>query len=148
LRLIYQHYTTGLDGANLVDAVPLSETAGIREYATGRNYLHWLRDANTLAILSAQNFGGAAVPTALLYLKLRHALLLQLHRSSVDWLAGKGYDASMTLAPRTFHNIRPQSDLTKWELMSAPVSAVGSSASAGKVSVADYVMSPAVTIDA
>jgi hypothetical protein len=148
LRLIYQHYTTRLNAANLVDAVPLSETAGIREYAPARNYLHWLRDANTLAILSAQNFDGAAVPTALLYLKLRHALLLQLHRSSVDWLAGKGYDASMTLAPRTFHNIRPQSDLTKWELMSAPVSAVGSSASAGKVSVADYVMSPAVTIDA
>lgn len=147
LRLIYQHYTTGLDGANLVDAVPLSETAGIREYAAGKNYLHWLRDANTLTILSAQNFGGAAVPTSLLYLKLRHALLLQVHKSSVDWLAGKGYDASMTLAPRTFHNIRPQANLTKWELMSAPVTAVGSSASAGKVSVADYIMSPAVTID-
>lgn len=147
LRLIYQHYTTGLDAANLVDAVPLSEKDGIREYAPGRNYLHWLRDASTLATLSTQSFGGAVVPTALLYLKLRHALLLQLHKSAVKWLERKGYDASMTLATRTFYNIRSQGDLTRWELMNAPVAAVISSALSGKGSIADYVMSPAVSLD-
>ncbi|HXI21208.1 MAG TPA: hypothetical protein VNH46_08995, partial [Gemmatimonadales bacterium] len=108
LRLIYQHYTTPIDAANLVDAVPLSETAGIREYdpVAHRNYLHWLRDATTLETLSSQNFGGAPRPSALLYLKLRHALLLELNKSAVRWLVGKGYDASVTMAARTFYNIR------------------------------------------
>ncbi len=147
LRLIYQHYTTGIDAANLVDAVPLSENATIREFTSGKNYIDWLRDAASLNALASQDFGGAPVPTALLYLKLRHALLLQLHKTTVDWLKNRGYDASITMAPRTFHNIRPEGDLSRWELMSAPVTAVGASRVAGKLAIADYVLSPSVVID-
>ena len=148
LRLVYQHYTTGLDPANLIDGVPLSETAPIREYAADRNYLHWLRDASSLDALAKQNFGGAPVPTALLYLKLRHALLLQLHKTTVKFLETKGYDATVTLKARTFHNIRQSPDLSRWELMRAPVSELGISSSAGRIAVGDYVMTPGLSIDA
>ena len=40
-----------------------------------------------LDALEKQDFGnGVKAPNALLYLKLRRALLLQLHKSSVNWL--------------------------------------------------------------
>jgi len=140
-KLIYQHYTTALDAANLVDAVPLSETEGVRELdaATHRNYLHWLRDAASVNALSRQDFGGAPAPTALLYLKLRHALLLQLHKSAVTWIAARGVDTSATHVARTFHNIRPAGDLNRWEVMRAPVQTLDPGAGS-TLSVGDFLL--------
>ncbi len=149
LRLIYQHYTTALDAANLIDGVPLSETDGIREYdpVAHRNYLHWLRDATSIDVLSAQNFGGAPVPTALLYLQLRHALILQLHASAVAWMDRLGYDASVTEMARPFYNIRPAGDLTRWEVLRAPASAIDTGIADRHLAVADYLLEPAVHVD-
>jgi hypothetical protein len=63
-----------LDG-DLVDDLPLSETRPVRPYAPGKNYLAWLRDSS-LETVRLQDFGGVPAPTALLYLWLRHALML------------------------------------------------------------------------
>ncbi len=73
----------------LVDDVPLSETDDIRPYSTdGKNYIEWLVSSNVDKIRT-QDFGGNPPPTAMLYLYLRHALLLaiadeafQLHKAA------------------------------------------------------------------
>ena len=66
--------------APLVDDRPLSETAPVRDYTTDqRNYLRWLADlaATDLdAIRLEEGFAGDRPPAALLYLLLRHAILL------------------------------------------------------------------------
>jgi len=63
----------------LVDDRPLSETEGIRAWTTDeRNYLSWLADVGTsLETLRSQaGFIDGRPPIALLYLLLRHALIL------------------------------------------------------------------------
>ena len=64
----------------LIDDRPLSEADPIRDWTTdGRNYLQWLADAarTSLDAVRLQNgFVDDAPPRALLYLLLRHALML------------------------------------------------------------------------
>ncbi len=120
LRLVFQHSSTELDAANLVDGVRLSEKDTIRNYdeALKRNYIHWLAQAQAIDVLERQDFGaGHAAPNALLYLMLRRALLLQLHAASVRWLAHRDVDLTPTLAATNIYNIRPEPTLTKWEAM-------------------------------
>ena len=118
LRLVYQHFTTTLDPANLVDKVPVSETSPLSV-----NYLDWLAATTTADELNQQDFGaGIAAPTSLLYLMLRKALLQTLHSASVSWFEANGADVSATLGAINFHNIRPGGTLTKWEVMKAPLS--------------------------
>jgi hypothetical protein len=66
--------------APLVDDHPLSETEPIRDYLPGGgNYLHWLADhaGTDLETIRLENgFAGNRPPAALLYLFLRHAVLL------------------------------------------------------------------------
>lgn len=124
LRLVFQHYHTTLDAANLVDNVPLSEDKQIRYYdeAVKKNYIHWLRESNTVAVLEKQDFGdGKKAPTALLYMQLRRSLLLELNKASVNWFKKHDIVLDQVLKPMNFHNIRPAGDLTKWEVMKAKV---------------------------
>lgn len=66
----------------VVDDSPLSETAPIRAYTPDKkNYIQWLVTSSIDAI-RRQDFGGNPEPAALLYLFLRHALLLS------QWDAG------------------------------------------------------------
>ena len=64
----------------IIDDLPLSETSPIRSYTgDGRNYIKWLVDAaNTSldAVVAEQGFTGNVSPHALLYLLLRHAVML------------------------------------------------------------------------
>lgn len=66
--------------STIIDDRPLSETSPIRSYTgNGRNYIRWLIDAaNTSldAVVAEQGFIGDASPQALLYLMLRHAVML------------------------------------------------------------------------
>jgi hypothetical protein len=124
LRLVYQHYHTLLDATNLIDNIPLSEKNGIRDYGTtaGKNYLHWLLEADSLKKLEQQDFGtDVKAPTALLYLQLRRALLLQLNKASVRWFGRNNILLDQVLQPMNFHNIRPAGNVTKWEVMKANI---------------------------
>ncbi len=68
---------TLLRGA-LVDDIPGSETDPLRPYtADGMNYIEWLADTHGDKIRS-QDFGDQPAPNAILYLLLRHSLLLSL----------------------------------------------------------------------
>jgi hypothetical protein len=64
----------------VIDDAPISETDPIRSYtADGRNYIHWLIDAAKTsfdAVNGEQGFSDNATPETLLYLYLRHALML------------------------------------------------------------------------
>ena len=143
LRLIYQHYTTRLDADNLVDNVPLSEKNPIRYYdeTNKKNYLHWLAETTTIAALERQDFGeGKSAPNALLYLQLRRALLLQLHKASVDWFNKHNIALNETLQAANFHNIRPAGDLTKYEVMRAKVGTALPNDSNADIPVSEYLL--------
>jgi hypothetical protein len=66
----------------VVDDAPLSETTPIRAYTPDKkNYIEWLA-SSSLDVIRRQDFGGKAEPTALLYLMLRHSIML------AQWDAG------------------------------------------------------------
>ncbi|MEV4441375.1 hypothetical protein AB0K09_20590 [Streptomyces sp. NPDC049577] len=75
----------------LIDDRPLSETAPVRPCTTtGTNYLKWLADngRKTLEVIrTEQGFTDGAAPTALLYLMLRHAVLLGYDDAALRMLA-------------------------------------------------------------
>jgi len=143
LRLVYQHYHTLLDAANLIDNVPLSENDGIRYYdpEAKKNYLHWLAEANSIPILEAQNFEGKPVPNALLYLNLRRALLLQLNKSSVRWLDKNNVDLKDTLKPANFYNILVQPTPAKWEILKAKIEIAKPEHELKNMMVSEYLLS-------
>jgi hypothetical protein len=64
----------------VIDDRPLSETDPVRAYCDdGRNYLRWLQDAGSSSLEDLRlerGFTDDKVPSTLLYLLLRHALLL------------------------------------------------------------------------
>ena len=136
LRLVYQHFTTTLDPANLVDSVPVSETSPL-----SNNYLTWLAAVTTTTQLEQQNFGaGVNPPTALLYLMLRKGFLQALHGGSVDWFQANAVDFTETLGAINFHNIRPGGTLTKWEVMKAPLGTAVPAHPQATMAVADYLL--------
>ncbi len=85
----------------LVDDQPLSETSPVRAYTPdGRNYLQWLADAagtSLDAVTYEQGFTGDASPQALLYLMLRHALMLGYHGASYQLHRSAGFLSSAQL---------------------------------------------------
>ncbi len=143
LRLVYQHFTTILDPANIVDNVPVSETSPLSRYnaALQQNYLDWLAAATSTAQLEQQDFGaGITPPTALLYLMLRKGFLQGLHSGSVNWFQLNGVDFTETLGAINFHNIRPGGTLTKWEVMKAPLGTAVPGHPQKDMAVADYLL--------
>lgn len=150
LRLVYQHFTTMLDAANLVEGPPLSEKDAVRYFDqdTGKNYLDWLAEASTVEALEQQDFGsGRPAPTALLYLLLRRALLLEMHRASVKWFASHGVDLGDMLSPANFLNIRPSGDLTRYEVMKATVGTADPANPRSGMSVAEYLLQLGGAVD-
>jgi hypothetical protein len=79
----------------IIDDVPLSETSPIRAYTDdGRNYVQWLSDAAKTsldAVYQEQGFSGNKTPEALLYLFLRHALMLGYYDSSYNLHQSAGF---------------------------------------------------------
>jgi hypothetical protein len=75
----------------VVDDVPLSEAKPIRAYTTDKkqNYIQWLASAS-LDTIRKQDFGGNDAPTALLYLMLRHAMMLAQWDAGTRMLENKG----------------------------------------------------------
>ncbi len=144
LKLVYQYAATLLDPTNLVDAIPVSETAPVSNYnpAIKANYLNWLAGASN-ASLESPDFGtGIQAPSALLYLMLRKSLMEALHISSVSWFSNRGLDLSETLGVNNFLNIRPGGTLTKYEVMRAPLSAAVPAHPMAGMAIVDYLLGP------
>jgi hypothetical protein len=81
--------------STIIDDVPLSEAAPIRFYTDDkRNYIQWLIDAAKTsldALYQEQGFIGNKTPEALLYLFLRHALMLGYYDSSYNLHQSAGF---------------------------------------------------------
>ncbi|HKH59797.1 MAG TPA: hypothetical protein VKA49_03145 [Flavitalea sp.] len=150
LRLVFQHFHTTLDAANLVDNVPLSEKEIIRYYdeTLKKNYLHWLLETTTVAALEKQDFGtDKKAPTALLYMQLRRALLLQLNKASVKFFQNNDVVLNQVLEAKNFHNIRPAPDLTKWEVMKAKVGTILPDHPQKNIAVAEHLLTTGSNAD-
>ena len=86
----------------IIDDVALSETQPVRAYTDdGRNYLQWLADAGRASldqVVAEQGFTGDVTPAALLYLLLRHALMLGYYDTSYDLHRSTGVLSATALA--------------------------------------------------
>src|SRR5262245_13407668 len=84
----------------IVDDRPLSETERIRAYTNaGKNYIQWMVEASgSLETLRAETgFTNNTSPQALLYLYLRHALMLGYYESSYNYHRNTGVLAGSEL---------------------------------------------------
>jgi hypothetical protein len=126
-QLIYREYQTRLDAKNLIDVEPWSEETGIKPYhpAAGLNYIDWLRtNAGDAEKLRAQDFAGAPRPTSLLYMMLRHSLLIEASNSLFKLLSSQNIQARELVSSRKFLGITSTIDISPWEVMAAPVSSI------------------------
>lgn len=121
LHVLWQHYITALDVPNLVENKPVSESNPLTV-----NYINSLANAETTQKIITQDFGGTP-PSALLYLMLRNALLLQLHDGAYEWLEGRtSFDPLLVEASTytTLSGVRAsQPNLSRFEIMATPVDA-------------------------
>jgi hypothetical protein len=126
-QLIFQRHQTAIPASALIDGQPFSETEPIKPYNAGgsKNYIDWLlanaRDAQALRL---EDFGGAAKPSALLYMLLRHALLIQSGTSVNRWLKLFAIEAPELVIGRKFLGMTPAVDIAAWEILSAPAIAI------------------------
>ena len=126
-QLIFANHQTRIPVTSLIDGTPFSEDRTIKPYdASGtHNYIDWLtahmRDATGLR---SQDFAGAARPTFLLYLLLRHALLIESATSVHRWLRLFDIEAPELIASRKFLSMTPSVDVAAWEILSAPANQI------------------------
>jgi hypothetical protein len=146
---IYHRTTQDRLVGDIVDSQELSETEEVEEYAAGLNYLDWLANSS-LDIIRKMEFGnGVAAPTSLLFLFLRHAMLMGHYDAGVKVLTkANAVDAKVARTPADFIHVETGKSLensvsgkSKWELLyqKAP-------ASTGRpdLTVADYLKLPDV----
>ncbi|NUK86074.1 hypothetical protein [Streptomyces lunaelactis] len=110
----------------IVDDRPLSEEAAVRAYCDdGRNYLRWLADAGRSSLEELRQetgFTGDREPTALLYILLRHALLLSWWdaavrlRQDAGLLSGAGLLAARR-EPSFVHVADAQGTESRWNAL-------------------------------
>src|SRR4029079_1437262 len=130
-------YNTALGGSNLVENKPPSETNGL-----SFNYINWLATVNDTDSIIRQTLG-VPIPTALLYLMLRNALLLQLHHGAYEWLSGRTDFAAPLLQstrPTTLPGMRETAPaLSKIEMMGVRVGPALPTHPMARASVADFI---------
>jgi hypothetical protein len=137
LHVLWQHYVTSLDAPNLVENKPPSETSLLAV-----NYIDWFAKAEGVNPISSGN-PDAPPQSALLYLMLRNALLLQMHHGAYEWLVERTvFEPALeqALRPTTLPGVRAsQVALSKFELMETRVQAAEPSHPSPATMVADWI---------
>ncbi|HYR91493.1 MAG TPA: hypothetical protein VE422_45995 [Terriglobia bacterium] len=136
LHVLWQHYMTSLDAPNLVENKPPSETRKLTF-----NYIDRLAKSLSTQNIINQDFGFPR-PSALLYLMLRNALLLQLHNGSYEWLAGRtSFDDGLqeSILPTSLVGMRQSPTLSKLELMTTMVGTAEVGHPSPSTTVADWI---------
>ncbi|MCP3994204.1 MAG: hypothetical protein GY722_03940 [bacterium] len=125
LQLIWRHYQTRLNPLQLIDGLPLSEAETIKPFnASGETYLDWLyTHAADGDALEAQDFAGAERPTALLYMLLQFALVMEGSRAIFGWLGDRDVDAHELIRSRKFMNVTGVTP-SVWEVFRAPANRI------------------------
>ncbi|MGH9495387.1 MAG: hypothetical protein ACRD3B_10345, partial [Candidatus Sulfotelmatobacter sp.] len=100
-------FTDAAQLGTIIDDVAPSETTPIRAYTDdGRNYVQWLIDAAKTsldALYQEQGFSANKTPLAVLYLYLRHALMLGYYDSSYSLHRSAGF-----LSPALLQAMKPE----------------------------------------
>ena len=136
LHVLWQHYVTGLDAPNLVENKPPSETNTLTH-----NYVDWLAKTEDTQKIIKQDFG-VPPPSALLYLMLRNAVLLQLHHGAYEWLKARTTFESLlekSLGASTLLGMRSLPSVTKLEVMGSAVGIAEPAHPTPSLSVADWI---------
>jgi hypothetical protein len=139
----------------LIDDQPLSEQKPIRDYTTdGRNYIEWLIDAANTSLEAVRLQTGLPStdrPTALLYIMLKHALMLGYYDTSIrlyeraDLLSADALLAARREAPFIHVKQQTQSSESRFKLLYDTQPAI----TEGQVGVkiADYITSRLTILD-
>lgn len=137
---------TRLEG-DVIDDQPLSERSPIRPYTTdGRNYITWLVEAGRTsleAVRRQEGFIDNKRPSPLLYLMLRHAVMLGYYDTSLRLYEAAGaITADQLRLARTEANFihiadRPHRDESRWHLLYRAEPAVTGGGS--ELLVADFI---------
>jgi hypothetical protein len=137
LHVLWQHYVTVLDTPNLVENRPPSETNRLTV-----NYIDFLAKAESTQKIINQEFPGTP-PSALLYLMLRNALLLQMHNGAYEWLEERtSFDPLLVQASSTttLAGVRPSlPTLSKFEIMATRVEVAEPTHPVPSTTVADWI---------
>jgi len=128
----------------IVDDAPVSESKPIRAYTPDKkNYIEWLATAS-LDVIRRQDFGGNPQPTALLYLMLRHSMMLG------QWDAGTRFleehalvDPAVARLEPSFINVRAAANTgqSKFQDLYRPQPAITGN---NTQSLGEYVLTPGV----
>src|ERR1700752_67906 len=136
LHVLWQHYSTTLNPANLVENKPLSETNKLT-----LNYVEWLAKSEDVQKIISQDFPAAA-PSALLYLMLRNAILLQSRHGAYQWLKERvAFDSILDTALKatTLVGIRASNpNVSKLEVVGTRVGVAEPSHATPGMSVGDW----------
>ena len=128
----------------VVDDSPLSETQPIRAYTTDhKNYIQWLA-TSSLDVIRRQDFGGNPEPVALLYLMLRHSMMLAQWDAGTRFLEESGIvNSAVARAEPAFINVQTAATggQSKFQYLYQPQPTITGNATQ---TLADYVLSPAV----
>ncbi|MFI5113329.1 MAG: hypothetical protein ACHP9S_10910 [Terriglobales bacterium] len=128
----------------VVDDSPLSETQPIRAYTSDKkNYIQWLA-TSSLDVIRRQDFGGNPEPVALLYLMLRHSMMLAQWDAGTRFLEERAIVNSATArAEPAFINVQTAATggKSKFQYLFQPQPTITGSATQV---LADYVLSPGV----
>lgn len=113
-----------------IDDRPLSETESVRAYTpAGKNYIEWLADAARSSLDSLrrqEGFTDGQAPKAILYLLLRHALMLGYWDTSLKlYRASDTLDAprmrEMTREPKFIHVAERAASESRWQPLYQPL---------------------------
>lgn len=128
----------------VVDDSPLSESQPIRAYTPDkRNYIQWLA-TSSLDVIRRQDFGGNPAPVALVYLMLRHSMMLAQWDAGTRFLEERAIVNSATArAEPAFINVQAAAagGQSKFQYLYQPQPTITGSATQ---LLADYVLSPGV----
>ena len=137
-HVLWQHYNTLLNAANLIENKPPSESNTLTV-----NYIDLLANTEETQKIIKQDFGVTPLPSALLYLMLRNALLLQMHQGSYEWLQQRTtFDPVLirSLETTSLLGMREATpSLSKLEVMGTQIGAAVPSHPTPTVSVADFI---------
>ncbi|HEY3578957.1 MAG TPA: hypothetical protein VGK82_00365 [Pyrinomonadaceae bacterium] len=137
-HVLWQHYNTLLNAANLVENKPPSEVDKLTI-----NYIDLLANTDETQKIINQNFGVTPLPSALLYLMLRNAVLLQMHQGSYEWLKERvTFDPGLvrSLEATTLVSMRETTpSVSKLEVMGTRIGVAEPSNPTPAVTVADFI---------
>ncbi|MDR8391885.1 hypothetical protein NC796_12070 [Aliifodinibius sp. S!AR15-10] len=102
----------------MVDRKPPSPTRFLDKLGdTKKNFIEWLAGVTKVKDID-DHAAGAQPPRSVLYLLLRHALLLELQRAASDFYTKNGYTFDRGANEKSLYNFNTEvKDLTTWEVL-------------------------------